>query len=265
MVALVSTSTYLRPIANLASVASCLARSYTLPYWQVTRAQMVLMAADGLRNDEIAQRLNCRREVVCNGANASSSSACRALRTVHGAAARRLFPLTYALRSSRWPARCRPSRAGRAAIALVLKRAGTRAVTREIVEQVSGVTVRRWLSQDAIKPWQHRSWIFRRDPRFAERAGPILDLYAGHRTGRTPAPRRLRHLRRREALDPRRAGARPRRCPRAEARVRRANTNTSARTRCATSRPGTRGAQRSSIAAPQRTASCSSTRSSTNS
>ena len=41
-----------------------LARSYTLPYWQVTRAQMVLMAADGLRNDEIAARLNCRREVV---------------------------------------------------------------------------------------------------------------------------------------------------------------------------------------------------------
>jgi transposase len=41
-----------------------LARSYTLPYWQVTRAQMVLLAADGLRNDEIATRLNCRREVV---------------------------------------------------------------------------------------------------------------------------------------------------------------------------------------------------------
>ena len=40
------------------------ARSYTLPYWQVTRAQMVLLAADGLRNDEIAARLNCRREVV---------------------------------------------------------------------------------------------------------------------------------------------------------------------------------------------------------
>ena len=40
------------------------ARSYTLPYWQVTRAQMVLMAAGGLRNDEIAARLNCRREVV---------------------------------------------------------------------------------------------------------------------------------------------------------------------------------------------------------
>ena len=41
-----------------------LARSYTLPYWQVVRAQMVLLAAQGLRNDEIAARLNCRREVV---------------------------------------------------------------------------------------------------------------------------------------------------------------------------------------------------------
>ena len=53
------------------------------------------------------------------------------------------------------------------------------AVTRGICEQISGVTVWRWLSEDAIKPWQHRSWIFRRDLRFAEHAGPILDLYAG--------------------------------------------------------------------------------------
>jgi hypothetical protein len=40
------------------------ARSYTLPYWQVTRAQMVLMAAEGMRNDQIAARLRCGREVV---------------------------------------------------------------------------------------------------------------------------------------------------------------------------------------------------------
>ena len=46
------------------AVLASVARSYTLPYWQVTRAQMVLMASYGLRNDEIATRLNCRREVV---------------------------------------------------------------------------------------------------------------------------------------------------------------------------------------------------------
>ena len=57
------------------------------------------------------------------------------------------------------------------------------AVTRGICEQISGVTVWRWLSQDAIKPWQHRSWIFPRDPHFADRAGPILDLYAGYWEG----------------------------------------------------------------------------------
>ena len=46
------------------AVLTSVARSYTLPYWQVVRAQMVLMAADGMRNDEIAARLNCDRGVV---------------------------------------------------------------------------------------------------------------------------------------------------------------------------------------------------------
>ena len=40
------------------------ARKYTLPYRDVVRAQMVLLAAEGWRNDEIAARLNTRREVV---------------------------------------------------------------------------------------------------------------------------------------------------------------------------------------------------------
>jgi transposase len=40
------------------------ARKYTLPYRDVVRAQMVLLAAQGLANDEIAARLNTRREVV---------------------------------------------------------------------------------------------------------------------------------------------------------------------------------------------------------
>jgi len=40
------------------------ARKYTLPYRDVVRAQMVLLAAEDLANDEIARRLNSRREVV---------------------------------------------------------------------------------------------------------------------------------------------------------------------------------------------------------
>lgn len=52
------------------------------------------------------------------------------------------------------------------------------ATARGITESVSPSTVRRWLHADAIKPWQHRSWIFPRDPDFASKASRVLDLYA---------------------------------------------------------------------------------------
>jgi transposase len=52
------------------------------------------------------------------------------------------------------------------------------AAQRGICDRVSASTVRRWLAADAIKPWQHRSWIFPRDPDFAVKAGRVLDLYA---------------------------------------------------------------------------------------
>ena len=41
----------------------------------------------------------------------------------------------------------------------------------------SASTIRRWLAGDALKPWQHRSWISVRDPEFAVKAargaGPV--------------------------------------------------------------------------------------------
>ena len=44
---------------------------------------------------------------------------------------------------------------------------------------ISRWTVGRILDADAIKPWQYEHWIFPRDPRFAAKAGVIVDLYAG--------------------------------------------------------------------------------------
>ncbi|MER5918463.1 IS630 family transposase [Streptomyces sp. NPDC001982] len=52
------------------------------------------------------------------------------------------------------------------------------AIERGITTFVSVSTVRRWLSQDALKPWQHRSWIFITDPDFHAKAERVLDLYA---------------------------------------------------------------------------------------
>ena len=51
------------------------------------------------------------------------------------------------------------------------------AINKGIVASISGATVWRWLSNDAIKPWQYRSWIFSRDIDFAQKAARILDLY----------------------------------------------------------------------------------------
>src|SRR5919109_343126 len=96
------------------------ARRYTLPYRDVVRAKIVLMAAEGLDNDEIAARLDTRREIVA---------------------------------------------------------------------EISGTTIWRWLSEDAIRPWKQRSWIFPRDPQFETKAGRALDLYARVWQGKPPGER----------------------------------------------------------------------------
>ncbi len=62
------------------------------------------------------------------------------------------------------------------------------AVRRGIVCEISGATVWRWLREDAIKPWQYRSWVFPRDPAFREKAARVLDLYEGRWQGRRLHP-----------------------------------------------------------------------------
>jgi len=52
-------------------------------------------------------------------------------------------------------------------------------IAREIVASIGDTTLWRWLTEDAIRPWRHRSWIFPRDPEFSDKAARILDLYEG--------------------------------------------------------------------------------------
>lgn len=59
-----------------------------------------------------------------------------------------------------------------------------RAVEQGLVASISDTTIWRWLSADAIKPWRVRSWIFPRDPEFAQKAGRVLDLYHRRWEGR---------------------------------------------------------------------------------
>lgn len=57
-------------------------------------------------------------------------------------------------------------------------------IDRGIVASIGETTIWRWLSEDAIRPWCHRSWIFPQDPKFREKAGRILDLYQGRWRGK---------------------------------------------------------------------------------
>jgi hypothetical protein len=60
---------------------------------------------------------------------------------------------------------------------------------RGIVARIGASTIWRWLSEDAIRPWRRRSWIFPRDPEFRDKASRVLDLYAGKWKGRRLGPR----------------------------------------------------------------------------
>ena len=129
------------------------ARRYTSPYSDVVRAKIVLYAADGLGNDEIAARLDTPRQVVC-GANASTSSACPDLPISPGEDDPPVFPpdVVVAVKALA----CELPTTAHAPLARWhcpdLARA---AVEQGIVAAISGTTIWRWLCADAIKPWQH--------------------------------------------------------------------------------------------------------------
>ena len=63
-----------------------------------------------------------------------------------------------------------------------------RLVVERGVCEASGSTIARWLSEDALKPWQYRSWIFPQDPDFLAKAGRVLDLCQGRFQGRLLEP-----------------------------------------------------------------------------
>ena len=153
------------------------ARSYTLPYWQVVRAKLVLMAADGVANNEIAERLGTSPQVVHRWRKRFAEEGIDGLADRDRSGRPRVFgaavvtevkalacqlPATTGVPLSRWSS---------AELAREL-------VTREVVPGISAATVWRTLRKDAIRPWYYRSWIAPRDPDFATKAARVLDLYA---------------------------------------------------------------------------------------
>jgi transposase len=57
-----------------------------------------------------------------------------------------------------------------------------------LASQISPSSVLRILAEHPIKPWQHQSWLYPRDPDFAAKATIILDLYQGFYGGEPLGP-----------------------------------------------------------------------------
>jgi transposase len=164
-----------------------LVRAGKTPQRLVLRARIVLLAADGHPNAVIAARVG-----VCD----DTARKWRRRYRAHG-----LKGLADAPRPGRPPLftpvqvaevkalACQlPAEAGVPLSVWSCPELAREAVDAGVVDALSASTVRRWLAADAIKPWQHRSWIFPRDPDLRARAARVLDLYAGVWEGRPLGP-----------------------------------------------------------------------------
>jgi transposase len=162
------------------AVLAARARSVRGAYRDRMRAQIVLAAAAGSHNAAIAVQMGVHVDTV------------RKWRRRF--AAGRLAGLKDAPRSGRPPVFTAADRAEAVALACALpaetgvplSKWSCPELARELATRcqiaASASTIGRWLAADALKPWQHRSWISVRDPEFGAKATRVLDLLPGSGT-----------------------------------------------------------------------------------
>ena len=153
-------------------------RRYTSAYCEVIRAKIVLLAAEGLGNDAIAARVDLPRQVVSKWRQHFYRHRLGGLEAEPRGGRPARFSPNVVVEVKRIACQA-PADLGLPLSRLTIPEVQRVAVARGLVAAISGTTIWRWLAADAIKPWCYRSWIFPRDPAFAERAGCVLDLYAG--------------------------------------------------------------------------------------
>ncbi|MCX5395549.1 helix-turn-helix domain-containing protein [Streptomyces sp. NBC_00102] len=151
------------------------------------RAQVVLHAARGRSNVRIAQERGLHLDTVRRWRGRFTEQGLPGLKDRQRCGRRPAFTSLQVAEAEAlacWP----PAESG-----VPLSRWSCPELNHEVIQRgiaafVSAPTVRRRLAEDALKPWQHRSWIFITDPAFRAKApacaGPVRPHLAGH-----PAPR----------------------------------------------------------------------------
>lgn len=165
------------------SILSARAGSSTSAHRDVIRARIVLAAARGVSNGSIAASLGLHVDTVRKWRRRFVHDGLSGLDDLPRSGRPRVFtPVQVA--EVKALACTLPAETGAPLSRFSSADLAAEAISRGVAQTLSPATVRRWLGADAIKPWQHRSWIFPRDPDFASKAARVLDLYARRWKGR---------------------------------------------------------------------------------
>jgi transposase len=169
------------PISLRASERRALKRaagSQAVPHRQVVRARIVLDAAAGLPSTLIARRVGVAPNTVRKWRKRFCTHGYAGLRDRPRSGRPRVFAAAVVTETKAIACELPATRGvplGRWSLAELR----AEVIASGLVAEVSTATLGRWLAQDAIRPWQHRSWIFPRDPAFGVKAARVLDLYEG--------------------------------------------------------------------------------------
>jgi hypothetical protein len=149
-------------------------------WWEQRSCSWLLRVSTTMRSHGVWTR---EERLSPSGASDSSSKDCPALMRVPGEVGPRPF-LPEVVVAVKALACELPSRLGAPLSRLHAPDIVADIVARGTVAGISGTTIWRWLSEDAIRPWKQRSWIFPRDPGFEAKAARVLDLYTRAWEGR---------------------------------------------------------------------------------
>jgi transposase len=163
------------------------ARGQKTPYRDKVRAQIVLLAADRCSNAAIAAVVGTCVDTVRTWRGRFAAQGLAGLRDLARSGRPAQFSPVQVAQVKALACQL-PARVGAPLARWSCPELAREAVCQNVAERLSASTVRRWLAQDAIKPWQFRSWLFPRDPDFTRKAGRVLDLYEGRWEGQTLRP-----------------------------------------------------------------------------
>lgn len=165
-----------------------LSRRASAPFRLVLRSRIVLLAAAGTANGVIAEQLGICEDTARKWRRRYCGQGIEGLADAPRPGRPRVFPAR-AVAGVKALACELPASSGAPLARWTCPELARHATASGLAPAPPASTVRRWLADDALKPWQHRSQIFPRDPHFAAKASRVLDLYQREWEGE-PARRR---------------------------------------------------------------------------